>query len=154
MRPFRIAWVRRDTIAESPVLTPMEKEVAITVFGDREETEESTIAEVDNALQVSLIPRAMVDRLRVSYVYEPSRYGSITDSRRRTHHPIGQTRLRLHRTGIPKSHPHVFHIVDEPTPNVVLGSTAVPKAKETDVGTLGLSKQADGNSVFIIAIWI
>ena len=147
-RPLRIAWIRRNTTAESPVVTPMERNVAITVFGDTEETEENTTAEVDNTLQISLIPKAMVERLRVSYEYEPSRYGPITDSRGRTHQPIGQTRLRWHKTGKPKSHPHVFHIVDGLTHSVVLGSTIMPEVRAADVGTLGLSNQTDGKICF------
>ena len=131
---------------ENPVLTTGETSISITVFGDTEETEESTIAQVDNALQVSLISRAMVERLRVYYEYNPPRYGPITDSRNRTHRPVGETKLRWHRNGSPKSHPHVFRIVDGLTPDVILGATALPKGKENDVSTLGLSRQTDGNN--------
>ena len=148
LRPFRIAWARRDTIAESPVVTPMETNAAITVFDDTNETEVSMMAEVDNALPISLISKATIDRLRVSY--EPSHHEPVTDSKKKTHHPIGQKKLRWHKIGKPKSHPHVFHIVDGLTPSVILGATAVPKAKENDVGTLGLSKQTEGKDAFII----
>ena len=102
---------------------------AITIFGDMKETEEDTVAEVDKILQISLISKAMVDRLRNSYEYEPSRYGPIMDSRGRSHHPVGQIKLRWHTTGKPKSYPQVFHIVEGLTPSVILGATAVPKGK-------------------------
>ena len=148
LRHFRIGWARRDTMADSPVVTPTARNVAITVFGDTEETEEDTMAAVDNTLQISLISKAMVDRLRVSYKCEPSQHEPITDSTGRTHRPISQTKLRWHKSGKAKSHPHVFHIVDGLTPSVVLGATAVPSTRENDVGTLGLSKKTDGKRIF------
>ena len=123
--------ISSDEAGRSPIGDKVSTTVkkAIIVFGDTEETEEETVAEVDNVLQISLISKAMVGRLRQSHKHEPSQYGPVTDSRGRIHRPIDQIKLRWHSTGIPKSYPQLFHIVEGLTPSVILGATAVPRGK-------------------------
>ena len=146
-RLWRVFWIRRDTVSESPVLTPMESSIDITVFVDNDEKEESTRALVDPKLPSSIISKALVEKLQPGW--RPSQQPLIKDSQGKAYSPIGQVELNWHRKDVPKTNQQTFFVVDLPDTSVVFGANAVPPESGPPISALGLKPQTDGMTDYI-----
>jgi len=134
-------------VDDSPVLTPMESSIKINILSNEEVVDDLPDVPVDKILQACLISKALVHRLGVHYEAVPK--SSVTDSTGRTHTVIGKIELRWHRRESARSHHQRFSVVDTLSTDVILGASALPKGKESDVHTLGLNQQTEGTALVI-----
>ena len=142
---WRIFWLRRDTISDSPVLTPMEATIDLSIYTDKFKFFNQDQVPVDRSLEDCIISKAVVvNRLNVQYNPIPTR--SIKDATSNVHSLIGKVELQWHKKDTFKTQIHTFYVVDSMSEWVRMGMNAVPKAKEPDIDTLGLQKQTDGRT--------
>lgn len=132
---------------DSPVLTPMESSIEINILGDEEVVGDLPDVPVDKYLQACLISKTLVHRLGARYEAVPK--SSVTDSTGRTHAVIGKVELRWHRRESSRSHLQMFSVVNALSTDVILGASALPRGKESDVHMLGVTKQTEGNALVI-----
>ena len=131
-------------MSDQPVLTSNESNIDIIVFGDTEEREESTNAKVDRDLPISIISRAMVERLGAEP--KPSQQGPVKDSKGKLYTPIGKVDLLWHRKTASRTNPQTFFVVDLSGIVVIFGANAIPPPPDSssNIHTLGLNTQTDG----------
>lgn len=144
---LRVFWLRRNIVDDSPVLTPMESSIKINILGDEEVVDDLPQVPVDKNLQACLISKTLVHRLGARYEAVPK--SSVTDSTGRTHAVIGEVKLRWHRRESSRSHLQIFSVVNTLSTEVILGASALPKDKESDVRIVGLNKQTEGTALVI-----
>lgn len=144
---LRVFWLRRNIVDDSPVLTPMETSIKINILSNEEVVDDLPDVPVDKHLQACLISKSLVHRLGARYEAVPKL--SVTDSTGRTHAVIGKVELRWHRRESSRSHLQIFSVVNALSTHVILGASALPKGKESDVHTLGLNKQTEGDTFLI-----
>ena len=137
-------------MAESPVLTPMEENIDITLYGDVEEKEETIRARVDTGLAISIISKTLTEKLQVKL--KPSGQGPVTDSRGVTFSAVGETSLNWHRKDVPKTNEQTFFVVDLPGSFVIFGANALSLSKGFPIQTLGLKPQTDGMTMHIVYV--
>lgn len=131
-------------MAENPVLTSKEPDVDVVIFGNTFEIEESTNAQVDKALNISLISKAMIKRLRADP--KPCHQGTLKDSTGKTYQPIGKVDLLWHRVTALRSNEQTFFVVDLSGPDVIFGADAITSEDPSNIHTLGLDNQNAGMS--------
>ena len=105
----------------------------------------SVRAQPDVELEISIISRSLLDRLGVTY--RSCHEELIQDSKKRFHSPIGRLELRWHQRDKAKSFLETFFVVESVDSFVILGASAISKAKQCmacDIHTLGLKKQTAG----------
>jgi len=144
---LRVFWLRWDLVDDSPVLTPMESTIEINIFSNGEAAGDLPGVPVDKSLQACLISKSLVNRLRVSYEATPG--STVTDATGRTHTVIGKVELRWNRRDSAKSHPQRFLVVDSLPTHVILGASALPKSRESDVHPTGVGPQSEGTAKLI-----
>ena len=131
-------------MSEQPVPTSNESSIEITVFGDTEEKEQSTNAKVDRGLPVSIISKAMIDRLQAKP--EPAQQGPVKDSKGKIYTPTGKVDLLWHRKTASRSNQQTFFVVDLSELVVILGANAIPPESSSRIHTVGLKTQTEGTT--------
>ena len=129
---------------ENPVLTSNESNIDVTIFGDTEEIEEATNADVDKALPISIISEGLVERLRAEKL--PCQRPPVQDSKGKKFSPIGQVNLLWHRKNVARTNPQKFFVVEMSGKDVIFGADVIPKDNAPDIHTLGLKPQTAGKT--------
>ena len=122
---------------ENPVLTSKESHIDVTIFGDLIEREESTNAQVDKGLNISLISKNMVERLGAKP--KPCHQGAVKDSAGKSYTPIRKVDLRWHRKKASASNDQTFFVVDLSGRDVIFGADAITAEDPSNIHTLGLN---------------
>ena len=126
------------------MLTSNESNIEITVFGDTEEREQSTNAEVDRDLPISIISRTMVERLQAKI--KPAQQGPVKDSKGNVYTPVGKVDLLWHRKMASRTNSQRFFVVDLSGLSVIFGANAIPPDSSSNIHTVGLKPQTDGTN--------
>ena len=118
--------------------------IEIVVFGDTEETEQLTNAKVDRGLPISIISRAMTERLRAKP--KLTQKVLIKDSKGKAYTLIGEVDLLWHRRTATRTNPQTFFVVDLSGLVVILGANAISPDSSSYINPVGLKTQTDGKT--------